>query len=293
MSLTLNSGPLGAPTTGQTGRTLDLGTPAGRHLVALDIDGTTLHHDGTLSEEVYGAVRQTVAAGHDVVIATGRSLLEARPVIDALGLRSGYAVCSNGAVTLRLDQHERRGYRIVDQVTFDPRPALDLLRDAWPGAVFAVERVGVGFDISGPFPDGDLSGRLRISSWDELTGSPTTRLTFYSPDAHVEEFAHAVERLGLHGVNYAVGFTAWLDVAPAGVSKASALEGVRARLGIDRARTVAVGDQRNDLEMLAWAACGVAMGNAPAEVVDVADLQTLDVTDDGLVPVLAALPAAH
>lgn len=140
----------------RAGDALDLGTSAGRHLVALDIDGTTLHHDGTLSDEVYRAVRETVAAGHDVVIATGRSLLEAWPVIDALGLRTGYAVCSNGAVTLRLDPAERQRYRIVDQVTFDPRPALELLRDAWPGAVFAVERVGVGFDVSGEFPDGDL-----------------------------------------------------------------------------------------------------------------------------------------
>ncbi len=270
-----------------------LGTEPGRHLVALDIDGTTLHHDGTLSSDVYDAVRATVAAGHDVVIATGRSLLEAWPVIDALGLRTGYAVCSNGAVTLRLDPTQREGYRIVDEITFDPKPALELLRDVWPGAVFAVERVGVGFDISAPFPEGDLSGELAVSSWETLTSSPTTRLTFYSPDAHVEEFAHTVERIGLHGVNYAVGFTAWLDVAPAGVSKASALQGVRDRLGIAPTRTIGVGDQRNDLEMLQWAACGVAMGNAPAEVKAVADLVTGHVADDGLADVLRALVPAR
>lgn len=286
MSVTLDSIPA-APAA------LDLGTPRGRHLIAIDIDGTTLHHDGTLSGDVYSAVRRAVAAGHDVVVATGRSLLEAWPVIDALGLRTGYAVCSNGAVTLRLDAGEPGGYRIVDQVTFDPRPALELLRNAWPGAVFAVERVGVGFDISAPFPDGDLSGHLRVSSWEELVGAPTTRLTFFSPDAHVAEFAHAVERIGLHGVNYAVGYTAWLDVAPAGISKASALEDVRARLGVPGHRTVAVGDQRNDLEMLAWAACGVAMGNAPTEVKAVADLVTGDVREDGLAAVLRALPAAR
>lgn len=286
MSVTLDSTPA-APAA------LDLGTPRGRHLIAIDIDGTTLHHDGTLSGDVYSAVRRAVAAGHDVVVATGRSLLEAWPVIDALGLRTGYAVCSNGAVTLRLDAGEPGGYRIVDQVTFDPRPALELLRNAWPGAVFAVERVGVGFDISAPFPDGDLSGHLRVSSWEELVGAPTTRLTFFSPDAHVAEFAHAVERIGLHGVNYAVGYTAWLDVAPAGISKASALEDVRARLGVPGHRTVAVGDQRNDLEMLAWAACGVAMGNAPTEVKAVADLVTGDVREDGLAAVLRALPPAR
>ena len=47
--------------------------------------------------------------------------------------------------------------------------------------------------------------------------------------------------------------------------------------------------QRNDLEMLQWAARGVAMGNAPDEVKAVADEVTLDVADDGLVPVLRSL----
>ncbi len=270
-----------------------LGTEAGRHLVALDIDGTTVHHDGSLSPRVYDAVRDTADAGHDIVIATGRSLLEAWPVIDALGLRTGYAVCSNGAVTLSLDPRRRSGYEIVDEVTFDPRPALELLRDAWPGAMFAVERVGVGFDVSAPFPDGNLSGELVVSPWEVLGHAPTTRLTFYSPDAHVEEFGRAVEGIGLHGVNYAVGFTAWLDVAAAGVSKASALQGVRRRLGIAATRTVGVGDQRNDLEMLQWAACGVAMGNAPAEVKAVADRVTGHVADDGLVDILRSLGPAR
>ena len=52
--------------------------------------------------------------------------------------------------------------------------------------------------------------------------------------------------------------------------------------------TVAVGDQRNDLEMLRWAA-RVAMGNAPDEVKAAADEVAGDVDDDGLVPVLRAL----
>ena len=74
-----------------------------------------------------------------------------------------------------------------------------------------------------------------------------------------------VESIGLHEVAYAVGWTAWLDINPEGVSKASALELVRRRLGVEPWATIAVGDQRNDIEMLRWAARGVAMGNAPDE----------------------------
>ncbi|WP_307781266.1 HAD family hydrolase [Agilicoccus flavus] len=266
-------------------------TPAGRHLVAIDIDGTTVHHDGTLTSAVHDAVRRVAEAGHDVVVATGRSVLAARPVIDALGLRSGYAVCSNGAVTIALDPSLPGGHEVVDTMTFDPGPALSLLAREWPEAVFAVERLGLGFDAIAPFAEGELDGDVRVVGWDELVARPTTRVTFYHPGLHAEEFARDVEALGLHGVNYAVGFTAWLDVTPEGVSKASALEGVRRRLRANRSRTVAVGDQRNDLEMFEWAACGVAMGNAPAEVAARADLVTAHVHDDGLALVLDSIPS--
>ena len=116
-----------------------LPTPAGRHLVALDIDGTTVRHDGSLSPVVADAVAATTAAGHDVVIATGRSLLASLPVVHALGLAEGYLVCSNGAVTAAIDATRPLGARILSTRTFDPAPALALLRDAWPDAQVAVE----------------------------------------------------------------------------------------------------------------------------------------------------------
>ena len=85
-------------------------------------------------------------------------------------------VCSNGAVTLELDPEETDGYRILEVVTFDPKPALEMLRGSWPDAVVAVEEIGVGFKVSAPFPDGELVGEVRVVSWEELTSSPATRV---------------------------------------------------------------------------------------------------------------------
>ena len=258
-------------------------------LIALDLDGTTIHHDGTMSTAVREAVRDVAEAGVHVVIATGRAIVAAMPLIAQLGLERGFAVCSNGAVTLELDPDEPEGYRILETVTFDPAPALAMLRGSWPDAVVAVEELGVGFKVSALFPDGELEGEVRVVDWDELSNGPATRVTFRSPTGTAEDFLALVERIGLHGVNYAVGFTAWLDINPEGVSKASALEMVRRRLAVEPAQTTAVGDQRNDIEMLRWAARGVAMGNAPDEVKAAADEITQDVDQDGLVPVLKSL----
>ena len=260
-------------------------------MIALDLDGTTLHHDGTMSPAVREAVSEVAKAGVHVVIATGRAIVATLPIVADLRLEHGFVICSNGAVTLELDPDETDGYRIVETVTFDPEPALSMLRGSWPDAVVAVEEIGVGFKVSAPFPDGELEGVVRVVPWSELGASPATRVTFRSPTGTAADFLALVERIGLHGVNYAVGFTAWLDINPEGVSKASALEMVRRRLGVEPAETTAVGDQRNDIEMLHWAARGVAMGNAPVEVKAFANEVTLDVAQDGLVPILKSLLA--
>jgi hydroxymethylpyrimidine pyrophosphatase-like HAD family hydrolase len=258
-------------------------------LLGLDLDGTTITHAGELRPAVREAVRDVLDAGVHVVVATGRSIVATMPILGELGIRQGYSVCSNGAVTLALDPAEAGGHRVLEAVTFDPRPVLELLRDAWPDAVIAVEELGVGFKLSAPFPDGELQGRLRVVPWEELVADPVTRVTFRSPTGTSEDFEELAERIGLHEVNYTVGFTAWMDVNPEGVSKGSALEILRRHLGVEPMDTVAVGDQRNDVEMLEWAARGVAMGNAPEEVKALADEVTGVVDEDGLVPVLRSL----
>jgi hydroxymethylpyrimidine pyrophosphatase-like HAD family hydrolase len=262
-----------------------------QRLLALDLDGTTLNHMGELSP----AVRDAIAALPEevsVVVATGRSIIATTPILEALGLRQGYAVCSNGALTIRLDPSAELGYTVIDMVTFDPRPVLERMRVALPDALIAVEEPGVGFKVSRHFPDGELMGQSREVDWDELVAHPVTRVTLRQPESSAEDFMELVERAGLHEVSYAVGWSAWLDINPEGVSKASALELVRRQLQVEPAHTIACGDQRNDLEMLHWAAWGVAMGNAPDEVQAIADEVTGHVDEDGLVPVIEAVADA-
>ncbi|MFP5347825.1 MAG: HAD family hydrolase [Actinomycetes bacterium] len=262
-------------------------------LVALDVDGTIIDYDEYLTDGVREAVRAVADAGVHVVLATGRSLVGVLPILDRLGLLHGYTVCSNGTVTVRLDPELPAGYEVVETVTFDPAPALRLLREHLPTAAFAVEDTGSGFRLSAPFPAGELSGELRLVPFEELLASPATRVVVRSPEHTPEEFFEVVQRIGLHGVSYAVGWTAWLDLAPEGISKASALEHVRQRLDVNLDATLAVGDGRNDVEMFAWAAHAVAMGNALDEALQAADEVAGDVKDDGLVGVLESALAGR
>ena len=235
------------------------------------------------------AVQAVARSGREVVVATGRSVVATLPVLDQLGLLHGYAVSSNGAVTIRLDPTLPDGYEVIDAVLFDPAPALLVLREHLPNAVYAVEDLGTGFRLTAPFPDGELIGEMTVTPFENLLSEPVTRVVVRSPEHTPEQFLEIVERLGLHGGSYTVGWTAWLDIAPEGVSKAHGLQLVAARLGIEASEVLAVGDGRNDLEMFAWAGRAVAMGQAPDEVAQAADAVVATVDEDGLADVLEPL----
>jgi Cof subfamily protein (haloacid dehalogenase superfamily) len=260
-----------------------------RHLIALDVDGTLVDHEGSMTEEVRDAAQAVIEAGHDVIIATGRSLGATLPVIRLLGITGGYAVCSNGGVTLRIDDALPEGFEVLERVTFDPKPALTALRERLPSAKYALEDDRGRFLSTESFQDASFGSEAQSVDFEEMVESRAVRVVVFSTDSSAEEFGEAVASIGLHGVTYSVGWTAWLDIAASGVTKASALEALRQRLGTARSLTVAVGDGRNDVEMLQWAGRGVAMGQAPDEVRSAASEVTGSVYDDGAAKVLRSL----
>ena len=257
-------------------------------LVALDIDGTLFANEPstglveeTISPAVVDAVRRAYAAGAHVVMATGRSTFGITHVWDQLGLPLNGAkvlsVASNGSVTFRYPPVEVRS-----TVTFDASDIVRMLMAEVPNAAVAVEVVGVGYRLNRPFPDGEITGEMVLQSVEELVAEPVTRVIIRDPHSSEEEFVELAEKLGLSGTNYFIGWTAWLDIAPEGISKASALADVAGELGVDQADVLAIGDGRNDIEMLRWAGRGVAMGQAPLEVQEAADDVTETVANDGV-----------
>ena len=258
-------------------------------LVALDIDGTlyaNVPSTGVVEEvihpAVYDAVQRAVDAGAHVVLSTGRSAFSIGVVWDQLGLpRAGsgtvLTVASNGSVVFSYPPVE-----VLSATTFDAREVVTKLMEHVPDAAVAVEEIGVGYRLNRPFPDGEINGVMRIEPIEDLVAEPVTRVIIRDPHSSEEEFVELAEKLGLHGTNYFIGWTAWLDLAPEGVSKASALADVCERLGVAQADVLAIGDGRNDLEMLRWAGRGVAMGQAPLEVQEVADDVTRTVDEDGV-----------
>ena len=261
-------------------------------LVALDIDGTMLDEDGSISDAVIEQVRRIDAAGHQVMLATGRGSAATMPVLEHLGITPRFLVCSNGAVILRRDPEAPSGYRREWVESFDPTDVLRSIQAHLGNARYAVEDEHGRYRYTEPFPDSTVGLDSEHVEFEELLNHPVTRVVVMSPDQDMEDFFAMVEKMGLHRVSYAIGWTAWLDIAADGVNKATAMELVRIDLGIPRERVMAVADGRNDIELLSWASesgRGVAMGQSPAEVIEAARELTGTVHEGGLAHVLATL----
>ena len=261
-------------------------------LVALDIDGTLLIPDFErgfstehVTEPVADAVLDAARAGAHVVLASGRAPLSMAGVADRLGLTALveeitgdrlHVVASNGSVVIRHAPME-----VVHEVTFDASDAVRTVLEHVPGAAVAVEEHGVGYRVNRLFPPGELDGEMIICDLDEMISTAVSRVIIRDPDSTSEDFVNLARKLGLHGTNYFIGWTAWLDIAPEGVSKASGMDWVCRDLGVDPANVLAIGDGRNDIEMLQWAGRGVAMGQGPEVVRAAADHVTAPVDQDG------------
>lgn len=260
-----------------------------RGLVGLDVDGTILLPDETLSPGVLEAVAEVRDAGFEVMLATGRSWAGTRRFIEQLGLVADFAVCSNGAVVMRRNGDDWERWMVE---VFDPAPVLSLLRDRLPEARYMVE-LGSGQRLYTAVLDDWTLDDGRQVDFDELASQPVSRVVVVSPGHDEEDFHRLVAEAGLNEVSYAIGWTAWLDIAPLGIDKGTALERVRSELGVPSERVLVAGDGRNDIGMFGWALAGggraVAMGQAPDEVKAAAGEQTGIVEDGGLAAALRTL----
>ena len=125
-----------------------------------------------------------------------------------------------------------------------------------PRALVAVEERGVAATastVSSPRASSPAADHHHVERDRRRAGQPCDHPR---PRRDRRGLHRARRRLGLHGTDYVVGWTAWLDLVPVGVSKASGLEHVCRRARRRPADVLAIGDGRNDIEMLAGPGAG-------------------------------------
>ena len=267
-------------------------------LLALDVDGTLVDQEGALRPSVREAVRAAREGGVDVVLCTGRRFRTARGVLEALDLE-GLVVIHNGVVVkdIRSGETVQHHYLSVDLYS----AVLEVMREVGPPLVY-VDHYHDDLDLYAEPPERAheyqaeyLADAAPVTRFiDSLEEPPSPALVMVSAMSHeslllpVRETIEA--ELGRHvRTNFLINQRYRghiLEVVSRASGKWAALRGLAEKKGIAPEEILAIGDDNNDVEMIAGAGLGVAMGNAVAAAKEAADLITGTNEEDGVVRVI-------
>ena len=245
-------------------------------LIAADIDGTLLNPEFHISDVDLAALRRAHAAGIEIVLVTGRRHTFALPIAKMLGLDI-WIISSNGAITrslagetfhrdmlpldtcrnLVLNMREFRGNTVL---TFDTEEK---------GAIVIESMDELGASIQRWLEKNLNYIDFVIPIENSLVTDPVQAM-FCGTIARMAKVLAAIDRLGLDvtvlRTEYPVRDLSIVDVLNGGCSKGHALERWAAHRRIPREEVMAIGDNYNDIEMLAFAGYPFIMGNASEEL---------------------------
>lgn len=251
-------------------------------LVAIDLDGTLLNSQHLISPRTERVLREAMAAGITIVIATGRPRLTSAAVMRQLGLKTpgvflqGLTVYDGEGNLLHEQQMdvetaqrvadfaEQHGYTVM---VYNSRAILTRERNWLTDQMQKYHE---------PLPEivGSLStlpGRVPISKF--VFVAEPERL----PEIRARLTAHIDGRAAI------IQSQAWLlEALPPGTSKGGGLRWLLDHLGVDPAAVMAIGDGENDIEMIELAGIGVAVANATDHLKQVADVVVASNDADGV-----------
>jgi Cof subfamily protein (haloacid dehalogenase superfamily) len=266
---------------------------SGFRLAAIDLDGTLLRSDETVSRRSRSALAAAVGEGLTVVLASARSPRSVAEFADDLGL-AGLAVCANGATLYDLDA--RRILRHTPLALETIRTLVASLRERMPGVAF-------GWELELRFGSEAAYESLRDPRWPRPEGSfepcdalafgrPLTKLLVRHPATGLDDLYAEVVAVAGEDAAVTLAGNAFVELAAPGVSKGAGVAEVAGRLGLDAAAVVAFGDHLTDVPMLDWAGLGVAVANAQPAAIEAADEVTASNDEDGVALVLERLLGA-
>jgi hypothetical protein len=271
-------------------------------VLVIDLDGTLLSPDGTISAANARAVEDARAAGLEVVIATGRSLVESEHALDAIG-HAGLVVTAGGSMLTHVASRRtlvRRtlAHDVVEEVArvvLRHEHKVLLLKD--PGAA-GYDYLAVGEAELDPASEWWFRTLpVRVEHVDTLEEDPhphdTVRAGAVAP---ADELAPIARRLtaalgdraflqhwaAVTQTEATGSDTHLLEVFGRDVNKWTTIAAYCAESGIDTGAVAAIGDGVNDVELVREAGLGVAMGNADERVLREADRVTDDYASDGV-----------
>lgn len=257
-------------------------------LVATDLDGTLLDPEGGVTARTAKAVAAAREAGIHVVPITGRPPQAMWHLAEQAGL-GPFGVCSNGAALVDIDMHR---VLEVEPIASDIADGLvELLRSELPGVLLACDDLDYFTFEKGFFAKPvDWDEEMHeVDDIRETVRAGCVKLIARAPGYSAPQLIEFLEDHLAELANVTTSGLDWVDIGALQVSKAYAVQRLCDRLGVHLGEVIAVGDNHNDLSVLAWAGIAMAPANAIPEVLAVAHRVLPANGEDGVAELLEEL----
>ncbi len=262
-------------------------TSNGIALVALDLDGTLLRSDGSISDATVQAVKQTIRRGVRVVLASARPPRAVRQIYETLGLE-GPQINYNGALIHDATQRQHTHHQPITAGL--GAELVGLARRVDPDVAVSIELLDKWYtdfvDHSLPIETSKSFEPDYLGPLDDVLQQAITKLMFLAPSDRLTAVHQAVAQNFAGRITIAISDPHLIQVLDHGVDKSNALQMIASAQGIAPQQVMAIGDAPNDVGMLRWAGVGVAVANAWPQTRDAADVIVASNDDDGVAQAL-------
>ncbi len=268
-------------------------------LIALDIDGTIIGDDHAIGPRTLAAVHAAMERDVAVSLITGRMVSSALRFARELGLTGPVVGYQGGLIRAMPEPDSRRLGRLLMHTPIAPDTAREIvswtLEHGMDPHINHLER----FILRADDPNADdysafMGARAElVPDLVEAINHPVTKvLAVGEPPVPVEVAPLAREHF-LGRADVTISHPKFLEFVAPGVSKGRAVRWLARRLHIPLAATLAIGDQWNDIEMLAEVGHGTAMPSAPHAVRAVARYVAPPLVEEGAATIIEQLVLAR
>lgn len=259
-------------------------------LIVIDLDNTLLNSSHQISPKNLKVINKVQAKGIEVLIATGRMYVSAKPYAKRLNLQNEVIVY-NGAMVKDIRSEKLKFHKPIKK-----NDAKEIIKDLNSKDLhinlYQNDKLYVDQDNEYTKRYEETSGveAIKINNLAELDFDDPTKLLIIEDDSSKHEYYQKYLRDNYgNKVDVTESKHYFIEIGAKGINKGKTLHKLAEIKNIDREDIIAIGDSYNDIEMLSFAGTGIAMDNSPEAVKEKADLIAPHHEDDGVAEILDKL----
>lgn len=258
-------------------------------LIAIDMDGTLLKNDRTISEKTIAVIKKASSMGVRIVLATGRPLNGIKPYLKALDLihENDYAITYNGAVVqnTKTEQVVAKQFMefadVYDLYGLSQKLKLNIHAFTPTGCITPKNNCYTQLEAEVNSIPLDIVDFSSLSNDTEII-----KMLMVEDPPILEAALTSIPKEFHHRYTIVKSAPYFLEFLHKTVNKGVGVELLAKKLSILPEEIICIGDAGNDVHMIQFAGLGVAMGNAFNEVKALADYVTLTNEEDGVAHVI-------